>query len=60
MAFWLGLKEKKHLKINKAIIDGTRGGRKTKFFMNRRIACNKEFNAKEKAVLLTVSVNAKF
>ncbi len=30
------------------------------FFMNCRIACNKDLNAKEKAVELTVSVNGKF
>ncbi len=50
----------KHFQINKAIINGTRGGRKTKFFMNHRIACNKDLNAKGKAVELTVSVNGKF
>ncbi len=38
----------------------TCGGRKTKFFMNGRIACNKDLNAKGKAVELTVSVNGKF
>ncbi len=28
--------------------------------MNRRIACNKEIHAKEKAVELAISVNGKF
>ncbi len=30
------------------------------FFMNVRIACNKDLNAKGKAVELTVYVNGKF
>ncbi len=34
-------------------------GSKTKFFMNCRIVCNKDLNANEKAVELTVYVNGK-
>ncbi len=41
----------KWLNVN---VNGTRGGRKTKFFMNGRIACNKDLNAKGKAVELTI------
>ncbi len=32
---------------------------KAKFFMNCRVACNKELNAKENAVELTVSASHK-
>ncbi len=34
--------------------------RKTKLFINCRIACNKDLKAKGKAVELTVSVSGKF
>ncbi len=50
--FWLGLKEKST--FNKTLIDGTCGGKK-KLFMNRRFSSNKDLNAKEKAIELTVS-----
>ncbi len=54
MAIWLGRKL--------AFLDkqGTGGGRKTKFFINRRIACNKDLNTKEKTVELNVSVSGEF
>ncbi len=32
---------------------------KAKFFINRRIACNKDLNAKENSVELTVSASHK-
>ncbi len=57
MAFWLGLKER--VLLDKTIIDGTRGGMKAKFFRNRRIACNKDLNAKENSVELTVFASHK-
>lgn len=52
--FLARFKDKEHFQRNQAKIDGSRGGKKAKFFMNRRKDYNKDLKAKEKAAELTV------